>query len=261
MGPFERALLGLAAHLRTAFVERALLERRADALADELEALCRSAEQAEPLGREAVAAVVEARLASSAAAADVADAWRRIAEEAAGRGLWALDRVLHVPARATAERATLAPPAGPARVGPRADGRELTLGARKTLARRGDRATLARLLADPHPDVVARALTAGRLTEEDVVHLAAERPARPLALLALGRTRWIRSARVRLALVMNPGTPEPTALPLVALLVRPELELVASEPSVPGVVRARASAYLERRPPGPAHPSSSSISH
>ena len=62
-------------------------------------------------------------------------------------------------------------------------GRPLTLGERKSLARRPDRAMLDRLLHDPHPDVIRRLLRNPRLTEDDVVRLAARRPGRPEVLV------------------------------------------------------------------------------
>ena len=53
-------------------------------------------------------------------------------------------------------------------------GRPLTLGERKTLARRRDRQLLGRVLRDPHPDVIQVLLGNPALTEEDVVRLAAD---------------------------------------------------------------------------------------
>jgi hypothetical protein len=130
-------------------------------------------------------------------------------------------------------------------------GRTLTLGERKSLARRPDRNVLERLLLDPHPDVIARLLKNPRLTEDDVVRLAARRPGRPDILTAIARDpKWLHRARVRLTLVLNPDTPGALAAPIVGLLVRQELRLVAGATHVPAHVRALCIEHLERRPPG-----------
>jgi hypothetical protein len=130
-------------------------------------------------------------------------------------------------------------------------GRPLSLGERKALARRTDRDTLARLLCDPHPDVIRRTLGNPKLTEDDVLRLAARRPCRPDVLLEITRaTRWVHRARIRMALVLNPDTPLETTAPLVGLLMRHELRLVATSPAVAPAVRALCLEHLERRPPG-----------
>jgi hypothetical protein len=53
-----------------------------------------------------------------------------------------------------------------------------------------------------------------------------------------------------MALVLNPDTPLEIAAPIVALLVRQELRLVATSPTVAPAVRALCIEHLERRPPG-----------
>jgi hypothetical protein len=141
------------------------------------------------------------------------------------------------------------------------EGRPLTLGERKSLARRPDRETLLRLFADPHPDVMRRLLGNPRVTEDDVVRLAARRPGRAELLAEIAReTRWVHRPRVRMALVMNPATPLEIAARIAGLLLRPELALVVASPGVPAPVRALCVEHLERRPPvapagraGPVH--------
>jgi hypothetical protein len=54
-----------------------------------------------------------------------------------------------------------------------------------------------------------------------------------------------------MAIVQNPGAPPEIAVPLLRLLVRPELHQVTAAADVPAVVRAAASELLERRPPVP----------
>jgi hypothetical protein len=95
-------------------------------------------------------------------------------------------------------------------------GRQLTLGERKALARKRDRNLLARALRDPAPDVIRILLGNPALVEEDIVRLAARRPISPDVLdQVFQNQRWVLRYRVRLALAMNPFTPEEIVLQLV----------------------------------------------
>ncbi len=103
-------------------------------------------------------------------------------------------------------------------------GRPLTLGERKSLARRADRRMLRRVLLDPHPSVLDVVLRHPALTEADVVALAARRPARPELLARIfAAPRWLARHRVRVALLRNPWCPLDVALQLVPHVRRPEL--------------------------------------
>lgn len=94
--------------------------------------------------------------------------------------------------------------------------RPLSLGERKSLARRRDRTLLARVLRDPHPDVVQVLLDNPAITELDIVRLCARRPIRPDVLLQVFRhPRWIVRHRIRLTLALNPQTPEDITLQLL----------------------------------------------
>ena len=124
-------------------------------------------------------------------------------------------------------------------------GRPLTLGERKAWARRPDRALVVRLLHDPHPAVVQRALANPRVTEDDVLTVATRRPGRPAVLRELSRTLpWCRRRRVRLALVLNPACPEDVAAPLLALLHRAELAEVVRATDLAPALRDAARSRL-----------------
>ncbi len=100
--------------------------------------------------------------------------------------------------------------------------------------------------------VVKNLLQNPRLTEDDVLRMAARRPAYPEVIGEVAQHPvWSQRARIRMAIVQNPGAPPDIAVPLVRLLNRPELQQVASAPDVPAVVRAAATELLERRPPVP----------
>ncbi|MBL8684239.1 MAG: hypothetical protein JNK05_34010 [Myxococcales bacterium] len=131
-------------------------------------------------------------------------------------------------------------------------GRPLTLGERKTLARKPDRRLLEKALRDVHPDVVAEVLVNPRLTEADVARLCAAPHARPEVLArVLASPRWASRIRVRRAIALNPATPAPLALALVAMLDRQDLRELASNERIADAVRARALEVLRRLPPTP----------
>jgi hypothetical protein len=113
--------------------------------------------------------------------------------------------------------------APPARVPDYGSGQELSVGERKALARKPSRALFDKLLQDPHPLVIRQLLENPRLTEDDLVRVAARRPGNVEALRAIAQTEWLCRPRVRMALIHNPATPSFIAVPLVAACTRPEL--------------------------------------
>jgi hypothetical protein len=202
-----RAILSLGdSSLRASYVASIGRSWDMTVFAHTLDVICERAEQAEASTREALLAVVDALNAEG-----MEEVVQRLREQAAGESLLALERLVRMPVRSSA------PPPRPAeRVREGRDG-AMTLGQRKSLARRPNRDTIARVLGDSHPDVIRRVLS--------------HRP------------------RVRMALVMNPSTPPEIAARIAGLLLRPELELVARSPAVPPSVRAVCFEHLARRPP------------
>jgi hypothetical protein len=107
-------------------------------------------------------------------------------------------------------------------------GRPLSLGERKSIARTRDRNLLARVIRDPHPDVIRILLDNPALVEEDVVRLCARRPVPPQVLVQVFQhPRWILRYRIRLTLALNPCTPEHVALQLLPHLAPSDLREVA----------------------------------
>lgn len=122
--------------------------------------------------------------------------------------------------------------------------RPLTLGERKSLARSWDRNVLERLLVDPHTDVVRLLLSNPHVTEDDIVRIATARNSSAAVLdLILRSRRWGVAPRIRRALVRNPRLPLATALRLLGLLNRRELQELAQEPHLP----LRLANALQRR--------------
>jgi len=129
-------------------------------------------------------------------------------------------------------------------------GRELSLGERRSLARRPDRRHFDRLLADPHPMVAQILLGNPRLTQDDVLRIVTRRPANLSVILEVATNpRWIARGRVRHAILLNPTSPNEVAMPLIGLCSRTELEELVGSGQLPLVRRATALELLERRPP------------
>ena len=127
-------------------------------------------------------------------------------------------------------------------------GRPVSLGERKSLARRRDRDLLARVIRDPAPEVIRILLGNPALTEDDVLRLCAARPVAPEVLREVFlSTRWIVRYRVRRAIVRNPFTPLNVALQLAAHLTSPDARAVvdSQELAVPLRDACRRIARLE----------------
>lgn len=125
-------------------------------------------------------------------------------------------------------------------------GRPLTLGERKQLARTaatqpGRRELLERLLRDPDPAVIRLLLQNPRLTEADVIVVAARRPTRPeIQREVFAASRWVARYRVKRTLVLNPFTPSDLAIRLLAFLRDRDLALVAEDAELAPAVREAA---------------------
>jgi hypothetical protein len=122
------------------------------------------------------------------------------------------------------------------------NGKPLTLGERKALARGGRRDLLLRLARDPDAQVVRIVLENPRMTERDVVAIAARRPTAEGALRAIFASRWLARYAVKRALVMNPYTPTDLAVRLCSTLVAPDLRAIAADENLAPPVRDQARA-------------------
>jgi hypothetical protein len=236
----KRILLGLPdVRLRIDWLEAQVQSESAETLAPVLDAIVGESEVAEPKAREALLTIA-LWVAGTAREADL----ERLRQTALARRLLSLQRVIRrVPAPSQA------PQTSEAKIPDYGTGRELTLGERRNLARRSDRHGFDALLRDPHPMVVAELLANPKTTEDDVIRIAALRPARQTSIEAIARTRWLTRPRVRMTVLLNPGSPPGIALPLVGLCTRAELLELARGADVPAILRITASELAERRPP------------
>ena len=127
----------------------------------------------------------------------------------------------------------------------RPQGKPLTLGERKSLARSHRRDLLIALCRDPHPEVVRILLGNPHLTEADAVRIASLRPAvaASLAVIAADR-RWLMRPAVRRALVWNPATPLDIAVRMTTLLRASDLSELANNETVAVALRTHAREIL-----------------
>ena len=121
------------------------------------------------------------------------------------------------------------------------------IGYRISLARRAVAGVVERLLFDPDARVVRVLLGNPRLTEAEVVRLAASRRAAPDALEAIAQDLgWIARYPVKVALANNPVTPMRIVLGLLPYLLRQDLRALLVG-TARDVVREQARTLLARR--------------
>lgn len=136
----------------------------------------------------------------------------------------------------------------------RPNGRPLTLGERKSLARGKRSEGLLHLLADPHPQVVQILLGNPHLIEADVLAIASRRPTLPECQRSVfSSDRWRPRYRVRRALVLNPYSPAALGILLVPSLTGNDLAAVAADAQLPVLLRQQAVAVRQLRAKAPVH--------
>jgi hypothetical protein len=191
-----RSIASMADHaLHVSYVRHSLLSRRPEEVADLFTVAMTSAEGRQP---QHVALLQAMSLALADEGCDgLRDAVRAVLEARQQRAL----------ARAL-QRDPTEEEAETQRVPDFGKGRTVTLGERKTLARRNDRELIARCLRDPHPAVMRILLGNPLVVEPDVVRLCARRPVSTEILREVFRSvRWMVRYPVKLALALNPYTP------------------------------------------------------
>ncbi|MBW2526267.1 MAG: hypothetical protein JRI23_18950 [Deltaproteobacteria bacterium] len=240
---------GLADHeLRIRYARSELYERDARAAAESLNELCALSEQVDVTAQEVLTAFVPvivdpdhiARLSEIRAqvVSQALPSASRLLRSSTPAGHRPPPRAMSDDSAEQAAQATLT----------HGDGRPLTLGERRALARRPTRSTLNKMMSDPHPMVLRILLGNPKITEEDVVRMATRRPAVPAVLAEIAKT-WTRRARVRMAVVLNPGAPPAVSVPVLSLLAGHELRQVIRSTQLAAVVRATASEFAAIRPP------------
>lgn len=121
------------------------------------------------------------------------------------------------------------------------------VGYRISLARQALTGVIERLLFDPDARVVRVLLGNPRLTEAEVLRLAASRRAGPESLEAIAQNDgWIARYPVKVALANNPATPTRIVLGLLPYLLRQDLRELSASCSR-AEVRAQTAALLARK--------------
>ncbi len=127
---------------------------------------------------------------------------------------------------------------------------DVPLGVRRSHARGSDPRMLELLAQDNDRRVLDAWLANPRITEADVIRVAASRPVAAVALQAIYECdRWSIRPSVRVALAHNPCTPSSLVAALVASLPLPELRSMRQQPDLHELVRLRLELELERRAP------------
>jgi hypothetical protein len=224
---WRRGLAGIIdIQVRAAYLRAELVAAAIDEIAAALDETARAAARGDAAARELMAAALPAL-----ATPELEQRRQELRRAATELELAGLERLLGPDQKSPLQLAREAPPSGE---------RPLTLGERKAMARRPSRQALDALMRDPHPVVIRAVLDTPRLTEDDVVRMAARRPGSAAALTEIARhPKWMLRPRVRCALVRNPATPLELALPILPLLRPAELsELVAATDAAPVLRRA-----------------------
>ncbi|MFT3693657.1 MAG: hypothetical protein QM831_10990 [Kofleriaceae bacterium] len=174
---------------------------------------------------------------------------KRLYEAAVDANLPAIARLFLVASPTQPIPTTLQKQLGPERP-LRPTDKPLTLGERKSLARTHRRDKLTLMVRDPHPAVVEILLGNPHVTEQDVVKMAAARPAVPDALAKIAaHPRWSVRHAVKRALVLNPATPLADAIRIATTLKQAELVELSNDASLPEMLRQHAAEILAKQEP------------
>jgi hypothetical protein len=124
--------------------------------------------------------------------------------------------------------------------------RPLSLGERRALAARPTRRTIELVTRDPDPRVASRLLGNPKLTEADLVRVAARRPFPAASLVEIGlHPKWRERPRIGIALVQNPCTPAWLSLSLLPDLPARAVAETADDGNLDPSLRAAAGLLLE----------------
>jgi hypothetical protein len=103
--------------------------------------------------------------------------------------------------------------------------RDVPLGMRKALARKPDVNVIRQIARDQDHRVIRHLLDNPRLTEADVIRIAATRPTSPQVLEEIYRhPRWITRYAVKKVIVFNPHSPLNLSLKLICFLNAQDIE-------------------------------------
>jgi len=126
--------------------------------------------------------------------------------------------------------------------------KDAPLGIRKSLARRLDFVLIKRIARDQDHRVIGILLDNPRLTEPDVVRIAATRPTSPRVLEQIAKhPRWNKRYSVKKTIVLNPHSPLSMALRFLTYMTLTDLDLVVNTPDLNPVLVREAERIMERK--------------
>jgi len=125
---------------------------------------------------------------------------------------------------------------------------EQPLGMRKALARRLDFKLIRRIAMDQDHRVIRNLLDNPRLTEMDVIRIAATRPTSPRVLQEIyEHPRWITRYAVKKTIVLNPYTPTSIAMRLLTFLSVQHLQEIVDSPDVSRLIIEEARRLIAKK--------------
>ena len=125
---------------------------------------------------------------------------------------------------------------------------EISLGARRSIARGDDHPVLERLLLDADPTVIQHLLVNPRVTEDDVLRITSRRPIAGSTLgLVYASRRFGSRSRVLLSLARNPYCPTDVAIAALARLPMEKLRQIERDATLHQTVRQHAADERVRR--------------
>jgi hypothetical protein len=123
-----------------------------------------------------------------------------------------------------------------------------SVGHRRFLAKSNDKLVLDKVGYDQEPLVIQQLLLNPRLTEPEVVKIAARRPNVPDVLAEIYRSKkWLARYPVKLALAANPYCSPQVARTILPFLSTADLRFVAASETLEKGVRAEARRMLEEK--------------
>ena len=123
----------------------------------------------------------------------------------------------------------------------------MTIAQKVAVALKGNKEVRTALLRDSNKLVAVAAIKNPRITDQEVVQVAASKNANEEVLRIVCNNReWTRSYGVKLALVMNPKTPLGVAMRFLPLLNQSDLKNIATSKNLSSAIANQAKATLSR---------------
>lgn len=126
--------------------------------------------------------------------------------------------------------------------------RNMTVSEKVKLAMTGDKEIRGILIKDANKQISSSAIANPRITEDEILRLASTRgtPEDLLRLIAKKKD-WMKSYRIRSAMVTNPKTPVAISLRCIPLLNDKDLASLSRSKNIPNVLSSSANRILKRK--------------